>query len=166
MRNSTSDGFKYIFTHTLESRLRLRNERIFTIPLDSNEVTVESFEKLDPTWMWPGLSRIVLPLTKDVEKPFQGLWIGDYSAHGGEILLFLQRTPSKLEVIKVTGDRNVPRGEYSFVIPKMDGPSRICHEMEFTSVCAVQGWEQIAGICFSHYLWIEVEGIFHLFCSY
>ena len=163
MRTSTSDGFKCIFTHTLESRLRVRNEGIFTVPLDSNEVTVESFEKLDPTWMLPGLSRLALPLTTDVEKPFQGLWIGDYSAHGGEILLFLQRTPSKLEVIKVTGDRNVPRGEYSFVIPNMDGPNRICHEMEFTGLCAVQGWGQIAGTYFSHYHWVEVEGIFPLF---
>jgi anaerobic selenocysteine-containing dehydrogenase len=98
-----------------------------------------------------------------VEKPFQGLWIGDYSDHGGEILLFLQRTPSKLEVIKVTGDLNVPRGEYSFVIPNMDGPSRICHETEFTGVRAVQGWGQIAGTYFYHYQWVEVEGIFSSF---
>ena len=94
-----------------------------------------------------------------MEKPFQGLWIGDYSDHGGEILLFLQQTPSKLEVLKVTGDLNVPRGEYSFVIPNMNGPSRICDEMEFTGVRAVRGWGQIAGTHFSHHQWTEVEGI-------
>jgi len=107
----------------------------------------------------------------DVEKPFQGLWVGDYSAHGGEIVLFLQRTPSRLEVIKVIGDSNVPRGEYSFVVPNIDEPYRICDEVEFSGVPSVQGWGQIAGTFFSDHYWVEVEGIFpsglyHLISSF
>ena len=159
MRPSTTDGFKYIFAHTFESRLRIRNQGILTAPLNPNEVTLENFEKLLPTWMLPGLTHLDLPLTTGVEKPFQGLWIGDYSNHGGEILLFLQRIPSQLEAIKVTGDLNVPRGEYSFVIPNMDDPSHISHEIEFRGVRAVRGWGQIAGMHFSYHQWVEVEGL-------
>jgi len=155
----STDGFKYVFAHTLASRIRIRKEGILTVPLDSTEVTVLNFEKLYPIWMLPGLTYIeAFPLTIDVEKPFQGLWVGDYSVHGGEIVLFLQRTPSRLEVIKVTGDPNVPRGEYSFVVPNIDEPYRICDEVKFSGVPSVQGWGQIAGTFFADHQWVEVEG--------
>ncbi|CAH0023942.1 unnamed protein product [Clonostachys rhizophaga] len=80
-------------------------------------------------------------------KPWRGIWVGDYSLHGCEFLLFNQpddppasdeelnlvrlegETDShwekrrldariyrgRLEAIKLTGDANVPRGEYTFV---------------------------------------------------
>ena len=58
IRDSTSDAFKYVFAHTLESRLRIQNEGILAAPLNPNEVTVENFEKLHLTWMLPGLTHL------------------------------------------------------------------------------------------------------------
>lgn len=80
------------------------------------------------------------------EKPYRGIWVGDYSGHGCEFLLLHQpdnetpfdeasvvqredETPEEyeqrkyeervyrgsVEAIKLTGDPNVPRGEYSFI---------------------------------------------------
>jgi Cyclin D1 binding domain/F-box-like len=84
--------------------------------------------------------------TPTEEKPWRGIWIGDFSGHGCEFLLINQpdnelpfdeasvvqkedetteewETRKKeekiyrgsMEAIKLTGDPNVPRGEYTFV---------------------------------------------------
>lgn len=86
--------------------------------------------------------------TPTPEKPWRGIWVGDYAAHGPEFLLIHQpdevessANPSRalerakgeseesfhdrflrervhrgqLKAIKLTGDPNVPRGEYSFI---------------------------------------------------
>ena len=83
--------------------------------------------------------------TPTEEKPWRGVWVGDYSGHGCEFLLINQQDHEgdepvelvqmqdetseefkrrnkearlyrgRLEAIKLTGDPNVPRGEYTFI---------------------------------------------------
>jgi len=65
-----------------------------------------------------------------------------------------------LQVIKITGDLNVPRGEYSFVVPNLIDPSRICEEPEFEGVCACLGSGQISQTFFRSPVWVVVEGMF------
>ena len=72
------------------------------------------------------------------EKPWQGIWVGDYAGHGCEFLVVLQKDveslapdndldhhsgeavrdgscTGRLEAIKLTGDPHVPRGEYTWI---------------------------------------------------
>jgi hypothetical protein len=46
-------------------------------------------EHIDQTWNFSTLDPALYTPTKD--KPFQGIWVGDYSLHKCEFLLFLQR---------------------------------------------------------------------------
>ncbi|KAL8774401.1 MAG: hypothetical protein Q9194_004063 [Teloschistes cf. exilis] len=107
------------------------------------------------------------------EKPWQGIWVGDYSGHGCEFLLLIQRAvisppvaplssfesplqhhdesdpkyrptlpvpegedglcAGRLEAIKLTGDPNVPRGEFTWVAEDI-GPAgllRVANERMF-----------------------------------
>ncbi|KAE8378948.1 F-box domain protein [Aspergillus bertholletiae] len=105
------------------------------------------------------------------QKPYQGIWIGDYSAHGCEFLLFLQRDSEdgpgeaaeeseflhdgiiqkgSLEAIKLTGDPNVPRGELSFISDDI-GPKgfvRVADESLFRGAKIVRSRGHVAGLGF------------------
>ncbi|KAJ6021767.1 hypothetical protein N7540_007271 [Penicillium herquei] len=132
------------------------------VSMGHNE-TLTTYSTLDP--------KIYLP-TK--EKPYQGIWVGDYSAHGCEFLLFIQRDPDvvisseaqdpeetendadtvihkgSLEAIKLTGDPNVPRGEVSFVAADI-GPKglvRVDSNEPFENARIVHCSGHVAGIGF------------------
>lgn len=82
--------------------------------------------------------------TPNIEYPLRGLWVGDYNAHGCEFILFHQPTPKRLEGIKITGDINVPRGEYTFIISNLHEPLRIADEEEWRGASVVKASGQIA----------------------
>jgi hypothetical protein len=67
-----------------ESAFRVRKWAHFMnltiFPVGSSQENVQTFATLDPSLYTP---------TK--EKPYQGIWVGEYSLHGCEFLLFLQR---------------------------------------------------------------------------
>jgi hypothetical protein len=63
-----------------------------------------------------------------------------------------------LEVIKIQGDPNVPRGEYSFVFPDISTIHRRCTEVEFDGFTTTLGYGQIAGTFFRDATWIPIEG--------
>lgn len=94
---------------------------------------VETFSALDKTLYTP-----------DNAHPLRGLWVGDYSSHGWEFILFHQPRPERLEGIKITGDINVPRGEYTFIIENLNEVLRIAHEEEWPGSKVVKGKGQIA----------------------
>ncbi|EPS42057.1 hypothetical protein H072_3855 [Dactylellina haptotyla CBS 200.50] len=84
---------------------------------------VETFAELDEE-LW----------TPTKEYPYRGIWVGNYSPHPSEFVLFHQPATSgpqkRLEVIKLTGDPNVPRGEYTWIIDDLSQPVRIASEDE------------------------------------
>ncbi|KAA8647419.1 uncharacterized protein ATNIH1004_006112 [Aspergillus tanneri] len=118
--------------------------------------TLSTYATLDP-----------LLYTPTHEKPYQGIWVGDYSAHGCEFLLFLQRDrdgiPSEpppsddgiihqggLEAIKLTGDPNVPRGEISFISDDIGdgGLIRVANESLYQGARVVRSRGHVAGLGF------------------
>lgn len=134
-----------------------------------NEVSL-TYSTLDPALYTP-----------TTEKPYQGIWVGDYSAHGCEFLLFLQKdiTPiahgdenesqimdtqdevehdtkedigqrGSLQAVKLTGDPNVPRGQFSFVAEDIGSRGLISVEMEepFVGARIVRCRGHVAGLGF------------------
>lgn len=118
--------------------------------------------------------------TPTKEKPYQGIWVGDYSAHGCEFLLILQKDTvplardnrtkpgtsakkeiepdfkeevgqrGRLEAIKLTGDPNVPRGQFSFIAKDIGsrGLVGIAMDEPFAGARIVRCRGQVAGIGF------------------
>ncbi|KAK3346619.1 hypothetical protein B0T25DRAFT_520998 [Lasiosphaeria hispida] len=117
--------------------------------------------------------------TPTPEKPYQGIWVGDYSGHGCEFLLihqpdspdgerfdpgsnvqmedetaeaFAQRRAEemtwhgRLVAVKLTGDPNVPRGEYTFVVDDLGkgGFVGMLYEPPFDGVRVVKSRGHIA----------------------
>ncbi|KKK26797.1 hypothetical protein ARAM_000353 [Aspergillus rambellii] len=119
--------------------------------------TLSTYATLDPSLYTP---------TK--EKPYQGIWVGDYSAHGCEFLLFMQRgkdgdnlseleaenqgiiQKGSLEAVKLTGDPNVPRGQISFMSDDIGpgGTVRIADEEIFKGGRVVRSKGHLAGLGF------------------
>ncbi|KAJ5735377.1 uncharacterized protein N7483_000502, partial [Penicillium malachiteum] len=145
-----------------EFAFRIRRWANFRLVLSlGHNEAMTTYSTLDPKFYLP---------TK--EKPYQGIWVGDYSAHGCEFLLFIQRDPEgavdaedpeetendpdsvvhkgSLEAIKLTGDPNVPRGEVSFVAADI-GPKglvRVDSNEPFENARIVHCSGHVAGIGF------------------
>ncbi|KAL4905390.1 hypothetical protein BDW74DRAFT_16144 [Aspergillus multicolor] len=144
-----------------EHAFRIRRWAHFRLGLPlftaGQQETMSTYSTLDPSLYIP---------TK--EKPYQGIWVGDYSAHGCEFLLFLQRDKEgddldardpenediiqrgSLEAIKLTGDPNVPRGQFSFVSDDIGpgGTVRIATEALFHGARVVRSRGHVAGLGF------------------
>ncbi|ORY70286.1 uncharacterized protein BCR38DRAFT_103734 [Pseudomassariella vexata] len=119
--------------------------------------------------------------TPTAEKPWRGVWVGDYSGHGCEFLLIHQPDNDnetddealvreenetehafnerfrnervyrgRLEAIKLTGDPNVPRGEYTFVADNLanDGIVEIAEHPPFAGARMVKSRGHIASMGF------------------
>ncbi|KAI0539567.1 hypothetical protein GGR58DRAFT_500005 [Xylaria digitata] len=128
--------------------------------------------------------------TPTPERPWRGIWVGDYSVHGCEFLLINQpdvdeegyQEPlvklesesddefqlrflsqkvyrGRLEAIKLTGDPNVPRGEYTFLADDLgeDGFVSIAREPPFQGARIVKSKGHIAGANFRNDKYIESQ---------
>ncbi|OTB02968.1 hypothetical protein M426DRAFT_13005 [Hypoxylon sp. CI-4A] len=128
--------------------------------------------------------------TPTAEKPWRGVWVGDYSGHGCEFLLinqpdeedhknekplvrledeteeefqerFLKKRVyrGRLEAIKLTGDANVPRGEYTFVADDLgeDGFIGTAREPPFEGARVVKSKGHIAHMGFFNDKYIKSQ---------
>ncbi|KAI1759307.1 F-box domain-containing protein [Hypoxylon sp. FL1150] len=128
--------------------------------------------------------------TPTAEKPWRGIWVGDYSGHGCEFLLINQLAVEgeedekpltklegeteaafeerflnervyrgRLEAVKLTGDANVPRGEYTFVADDLgeEGFIGIAQEPPFQGARVVKSKGHIAHLGFANDKYIESQ---------
>ncbi|KAL7927101.1 hypothetical protein ACQKWADRAFT_97724 [Trichoderma austrokoningii] len=124
-------------------------------------------------------------------RPWRGIWVGDYSAHGCEFVLIHQPDDppatdaelgifrdehdsdeaweekrlearmyrGRLEGIKLTGDPNIPRGEYSFVVNDLgpDGFVETATDAQFSGARIVKSEGHIAATGFLRDKFIETQ---------
>jgi len=126
--------------------------------------------------------------TPTEDKPWRGIWVGDYSGHGCEFLLMNQpddkepfdessviqgdnetivdferrkkeerRYRGSLEAIKLTGDPNVPRGEYTFICDDLSQLIRTADEARFRGARIVKSRGHIAARMFRNDKYIESQ---------
>ena len=119
--------------------------------------------------------------TPTPNKPYRGIWVGDYSSHGCEFLLITQPDEEddddrrggsscsessslprnhiledeyplrgSLRAVKLTGDANVPRGEYSFIVDDLGerGVVEVAKEEPFVGVTVVRSRGHVASAGF------------------
>ncbi|KAI1492892.1 F-box domain-containing protein [Biscogniauxia mediterranea] len=180
-RSHTIDGFPEVPPEAWEPakrsdmsdqtfRIRLWMEMgLPTLGVHINEEFV-TYSTLDPSLYTP-----------TPEKPWRGIWVGDYSGHGCEFLLMNQPNSlredqqeplarfdneteeqfqarfqnervyrGRLEAIKLTGDPNVARGEYTFVADDLgdDGFVGIAEDPPFQGARVVKSRGHIASTGF------------------
>jgi hypothetical protein len=100
----------------------------------------------------------------DDRRPYKGIWTGmcpiypsikfnlmsvlvhtgTYPGYGCEFILFHQPDESRLEAVKLTGDRKVPRGAISFMVEDLNTSTRIAEESEWPEASVVAARVQIA----------------------
>ncbi|KFY42521.1 hypothetical protein V495_04467 [Pseudogymnoascus sp. VKM F-4514 (FW-929)] len=173
--NNRMMTFNETFTGAQKPRNRKEiNEEAFrirhwtqTIPNFRGEpLQISTYATLDPALYTPTDTR-----------PFRGIWVGDYSAHGCEFILLNQPDDEepfdestivnksgesqeeylarkrdaqiyrgRLEAIKLTGDPNIPRGEYTFIAEDIgeEGLVRIAKEEQFKGARIVKSKGQLA----------------------
>ncbi|KAI0121093.1 F-box domain-containing protein [Xylariales sp. AK1849] len=129
--------------------------------------------------------------TPTPERPYRGIWVGDYSGHGCEFLLLnqpelegeedakkpLERNQDetdaefetrflhekvykgRLEAIKLTGDPNVPRGEYTFITEDIGeaGYVGVAQDPPFEGARVVKSYGHIASMGFLNDKYMESQ---------
>jgi len=136
---------------------------------DSGDYSKELF-RLESPRSGPHIFAAIDPMlhTPDARHPYKGVWIrtelpslsypsshgllttpistiGLFPGHGYEFLLFHQPSDTRLEAIKLTGDRDIPRGAHSFIVEDLKDVKRTCMEEKWLDSPVVAAKVQMAG---------------------
>jgi hypothetical protein len=137
-RNASLEPFRSASPTAASTTLfHLRHQLRFHATHEMSQV--ETFSTLSPSWYTP-----------TPEAPLRGVWVGDYSLHGPELVLFLQEGGGAgVRALKLSGDINVPRGECTFAVDDLQHVLRIAEEQEWPGAKIVKARGQIANTHFS-----------------
>ncbi|KAK9450146.1 uncharacterized protein V1518DRAFT_413101 [Limtongia smithiae] len=145
-RNDSPTAFRGQLISPLDASpylFRLRQEISFAG--SSSGSTIKMAERVETIARVP--DDLLIP---DEEHPYRGLWIADYDSHGGEFMFFHQPTANSLHAVKLTGDPNVPRGEYTFLVDDLSHTERIATEEEWPGARVVAARGQTAAFNFTN----------------